>query len=207
VIDHQQGSEQDRRRWQTAYVDDVDAIEDFLGADGITPRSRRVAVVDSRDGITALGLVTRLGAARVDAFDDAGCNTVTLATWAAWYAGLDALPQGARFYGTRPYELPGDAGAYDLALWWDDIGARRDPVRMLTEVRRLLAPQAHVLLRAPADGRIGADELQHALLAAGLVPTRLDLGAVSVRPDLEQQTEAISRLATRGALMLGYRPG
>jgi hypothetical protein len=35
----------------------------------------------------------------------------------------------------------------------------------------------------------------------------MDLPAVSVRPELEQQTEAISRLATRGALMLGYRPG
>jgi hypothetical protein len=207
VIDEQQGTEQDRRRWQSAYVDDVDAIEAFLGGDGITPRGRRVAVIDSGDGITALALRTRLGAARVDAFDDAGCDTEALATRARWYAGLEALPDKLYFAATRPYELPGDPAAYDLVVWWGDVSTRRDTVRMLAEIGRLLAPQAHVLLRAPLNGALGADELQHALLAAGMVPIRVDVPAVSVRPDLEQQAEAISRLATRGAVMLAYRAG
>ncbi|HMJ36428.1 MAG TPA: hypothetical protein VK501_21170 [Baekduia sp.] len=200
-----EGSLEDQRRWRASYVDDVDAIHAFLGVDGIAVAARRVAVIDSGDGILALGLAQRLGAAQVAGFDDEGCNTVTLATWAGWYSGSAQLPAHLRFVGTRPYEIPGEPGGYDLAVWWGDIGTRRDPVRVLREVRRLLAPQAHVLLRVPPNGSPGLDELQHAVLAAGLAPARVEVDAATVRPDLEQRAQPLNALATRGARMLAYR--
>jgi hypothetical protein len=207
VIGPEQGTPEDRRRWNAGYREDVDRIGALLGADGIAVAGRSVAVIDSGDGILALGLATRLGPELVVGYDDAGCNTMTLGQWADTFTEVGAtIPDHLRFVATRPYALPGEAGSVDLAIWWGDIGARRDPVRMLREVRRLLAPQGHVLLRVPASGPIGLDQLQHALLAAGLPPVRVDLDATSVRPTLEQRAETISGLATRGARVLAYRP-
>lgn len=200
------GTAEDRRRWQRSYLEDVDAIATTLAAEGIAVRGRRVAVIDSGDGITALGLATRLGAARVDAFDDAGCNTVTLATWAGWYAQLAELPDVLAFHQTRPYELPGAAGGYDLAVWWGGLGGRRDPVRMLGEIARLLAPQGQALIEVPSSGQVTAEDLHRAVLAARLMLARLDVDAATIRPSLEERADDLSRLVTRGARMLAFRP-
>ena len=67
-------------------------------------------------------------------------------------------PDGFRFVET-PFEVSVAAEAVSLdvpltltyastdaagmsAVWWDGAATRRDPVRMLSEIRRLLAPQA-----------------------------------------------------------------
>jgi hypothetical protein len=54
---------------------------------------------------------------------------------------------------------------------------------------------------------MGLDQLQHALLAAGLAPARVDLDATTVRPDLEQRAHTLTGLATRHARVLAYLPG
>jgi SAM-dependent methyltransferase len=206
VIEPEPLSAEQRARWEAAYVRDVDAIAMLLGSDGIELGGRRVAVVDSGDGVLALGLAQQLRPAEVVGYDDAGCNTVTLGVFADLLGGLASLPANLRFIPTQPYALPGDRGSFDLVVWWDDLGGRRDPVRMLREIGRLLAPQAHVLLRVPAAGPLGLDQLQHAVLAAGLEPTRVEVDAATVRPDREQLAGRLSCCATRGARMLAFRP-
>jgi hypothetical protein len=206
VVDEDAGLELHRSNWEAVYEREADALVSTLGVDGIAVAGRRVAVIDSGDGMLALAVATRLGAAEVHGFDDGGCNTVTLGVLSKYFAGIAELPATLRFVGTRPYEIPGHPEYYDLVVWWGDIGARRDTVRMLREIARLMTPQGHLLLRAPTSGSPSADELGQAVLAAGLVPARLDVEAVSVRPDLEQRAQALSALALRGARLLAYRP-
>jgi hypothetical protein len=206
VTEPELGAPEERVDWHSTYVEDVDRIAAMLGSDGIAIAGRCVAVIDSGDGILALGLANRMEAARVIGYDDAGCNTVTLKAWAAEFAGLHELPDHLQFVETHPYALPGDPRMFDLAVWWGDPGTRRDPVRMLREITRLLAPQAHLLVRVPAAGPIGLDQLQHALLAAGLAPARVDLDATTVRPDVEQRAHTLSGLVTRHARVLAYLP-
>jgi hypothetical protein len=208
IIEPERGTPQERRSWQAGFEEDVDRIAATLGVDGIAVAGRRVAVIDSGDGILALGIAARLEPAVVVGYDDAGCNTVTLGNWAEAFAGRGTdMPQNLRFVPTEPYALPGEPGSVELAVWWGDLGKRRDSVRMLREIARLLAPQAHLLVRVPPSGPIGLDQLQHALLAAGLMPARVDIDTTCVRPDVEGLAETLSGLATRSARVLAYRPG
>jgi hypothetical protein len=206
VIERDTGIEPHRSRWEAVYEREADALAATLGVDGIAVAGRRVAVIDSSDGILALALATRLGAAEVHGFDDEGCNTVTLGALSGYFAGQPELPDNLRFLPTRPYEIPGEPDGYDIAIWSGDVGTRRDTVRMLREIARLVAPQGHVLLRVPESGTPSADVLGQAVLAAGLATARLDVDAAAVRPDLEQRALPVSVLATRGARLLAYRP-
>ncbi|HWH92840.1 MAG TPA: hypothetical protein VNT03_03180 [Baekduia sp.] len=188
------------------YEREADALAATLGVDGIAISGRRIAVIDSGDGLLALALASRLGAASVHAFDDDGCNTETLGVLSGYFTGQPELPGTLRFLPTRPYEVPGEPDGYDLVVWWGDVGTRRDTVRMLREIARLVAPQGHVLLRAPASGTPSADVLGQAVLAAGLATARLEVDAVAVRPDLEQRALPLSALALRGARLVAFRP-
>src|SRR4051812_47897493 len=107
VIEPERWTPEDRRRWESSYIDDVDRLAAMLAVDNIAVRGRRVALVDSGDGILALGIATRLRPESVVGYDDAGCNTVVLGWWADAFSGLgEEMPANIRFVPTEPYALP-----------------------------------------------------------------------------------------------------
>jgi SAM-dependent methyltransferase len=171
----------------------------------VTIAGREVAVIDSGDGGLAVGLA-RLGAARVTLFDDHPADLVELARKASSLAGLPELPGELEGLGLTGNALPVHGERFDLVLSWGDAGRHHNLVQFFGEIGRVLRPQAHLLLRCPASGTISIDELQHALLAAGLRPILVEADATVARPDLEGQAEPLSSLVARGARLLAYRP-
>jgi len=193
--------------WSAAYVADADAILALLSQRGLRIEGRRVAVVGAAGGVLALALVERFGAASVVVFDDGGCNTVTLAAVAQEMVGLAELPPTERlsFLQTRPYELPGGPQTFDLGIWWHGVDTVRDAARMLGELARIIAPQGHIIVRAPG-GRGGLDELGLSLLAAGLLPLSVTLPSLSIEVSTEDRSARLADLATQGATVLAFRP-
>jgi SAM-dependent methyltransferase len=101
---------------------------------------------------------------------DVGCGTAWLADHFTDYTGIDGSPaavEGAASRGRRvllgdvDQRLPFDDDAFDAAILKDLLEHVRDPVALVTEVRRVVAPGGRVFASSPDAQRWVWDDYTH----------------------------------------------
>jgi len=237
------------------YRDAATEIVDFLAGDGISMRGSSVADVGCGDGIIDLGLAHRAEPASLVGFDIVPTDAAALAERARAEGVGDELPAGLTFRTCEPRSLPAEDHCFDFVVSWSAFEHVEDPVTVLREVKRVLAPAgifflqlwpfyhsehgghlwgcladdrfAHLYrdaadieaeVRRRADhppevldellevfrtlNRVTLDDLQRAMVAAGLRPAKVEVltEAVHVPPPLARR--ALSQLGISGVKLL-----
>jgi SAM-dependent methyltransferase len=138
----------DPANWFKEHYDDAaDEILDFLGGDGLTLEDRRVADIGCGDGIIDLGLAIKGNAGELVGYDLMDVDTGALLRAAQGAGVADALPPQLRFERSEPTSLPAPDDYYDLVVTWSVFEHVDDPVGLLREVRRVMAPHGTLFLQ------------------------------------------------------------
>jgi SAM-dependent methyltransferase len=246
--------DQDPQEWFSEHFDGAaQQILDFLETPDGTLRDRTVADVGSGDGVIDLGLAVKGRPRRLVGYDVRPTDVDALRRIAAAAGVGDALPASLSFETSRVDQLPAEDDTFDVVVTWSVFEHVSYPVRMLSEISRVLKPDGilflqlwpffysehgghlwphydeefphlrrtdeeireHIRGRRGTDAtrrdavdeyeslnRITVDELQNAILAAGMTVTKLELltGAVHVPVDLGHLP--LSRLGVGGVKLL-----
>lgn len=115
-------------------------IVEIFAAEGLSLTGRTVADVGCGDGIMDLGLFDKTTPARLTGFDLNPTNTEILFARAA-EEGVTASPrEGLSFERSESERLPAEDGSFDFAFSWSAFEHISQPIGVLSEIRRILAP-------------------------------------------------------------------
>lgn len=229
-------------------------IVEFIRADGIEMRGKRLADIGCGDGIIDLGVLAKGEPELLVGYDVRPVDLDRLRRLASEH-GLDGMPDGQRltFLQSEKTHVPSVSGSFDIVYSWSTFEHVDEPVAMFREIRRILKPGgvlflqvwplfdsfhgghlwqsvqvpfAHLQLPAhevearlegrPATdptrddaveefrslNRITLDDLQRALLAAGLQPTKVEPIAEAIHVPAELAHLPLSRLTIGGIKLL-----
>ena len=126
--------------WSDHYLAGVDQTVEFFGGDGISLKDAVVLDLGCGDGIFALGLSRRTGAAQVFAVDLVDIDSKFLEEVAA-DNGID-IREGPtpEFLTSRENVIPLPDQAVDFVITWSVFEHVADPQALLREIRRVLRP-------------------------------------------------------------------
>lgn len=237
------------------YENAANRIVEVLADAGVTVAGRRVADVGCGDGIIDLGLHAAAAPAVLTGYDLELTDATGLEREAGRLGVLDGgLPAGLSFATCGADSIPADTGEFDVVVTWSTFEHVREPVGMLREIRRILAPGGHLFLQiwpmyhsghgahlwpwypegyptlvhsdeeidervatagigSRSEGefllgesrelnRMTVDDLQRTLLAAGLLPTWVQLDAEDVHLPLELAPHRLADLAVSGITLV-----
>lgn len=237
----------------------ADQILEFLGGDAISVEGLAVADIGAGDGIIDLGLALKGGPQRLVGYDVRATDEAALVRTAQVAGVADALPENLSFARSEVDRLPAADATFDLAVTWSVFEHITHPVRMLSEVSRVLRPGGLLFLqlwpffysehgghlwphyaepfphlvhtdaevREQVVGRRGTDatrealdeyeslnrltldELQRAMLAAGLRTVKLELQSEAIHIPAELAHFPLSLVGISGVKLLavnGERP-
>ena len=122
------------------YSDAAEQIIDFLAADGISLDGKKVADVGCGEGTISLGLAHRADIAQLDAYDLRPGSRGRLAELARNAGVSDEIPVCLNFHESSPTSIPAPPDYFDFVFSWSVFEHVRDPVGLLSEVRRILSP-------------------------------------------------------------------
>lgn len=120
------------------YNDAADQVIDFLGADGLELRGKRVADIGCGDGIIDLGLVHKASPARLVGFDLELTDAELLLRMARESRAAVSIPETLDFRACGPTELPAKTGEFDVVISWSAFEHIQDLVGQLREIRRAI---------------------------------------------------------------------
>ena len=139
--------DEDPQRWFTEHFDGAaQQVLDFLDSpDGLV--NRTVADVGSGDGVIDLGLTIKGRPRRLVGYDVRPTDTDALRRMAA-AAGVGAeLPEALSFETSRVDQLPSEDDMFDVVITWSVFEHVSRPVRMLSEISRVLKPDGILFLQ------------------------------------------------------------
>ncbi len=122
-------------------------IVEFLEGGGVAMTGRRVADVGCGDGIIDLGLAALASPARLVGYDLRRTDEETLLTLARRHGVADALPGLLTFEESGVAAIPAPDDAFDVVVSWSAFEHISDPVGVLGEIRRILAPDGVLFLQ------------------------------------------------------------
>jgi ubiquinone/menaquinone biosynthesis C-methylase UbiE len=122
-------------------------IVEAFAALGLSLADRTVADVGCGDGIMDLGLFDKVRPSKLVGFDLNQTNTDILYERAG-EEGIDAMPRaGLSFERSEVNRLPVGDGAFDFAFSWSAFEHISQPIEVLREVRRMIAPNGAFFLQ------------------------------------------------------------
>lgn len=238
------------------YGDAADQVIDFLRGDA-SLEGQAVVDVGCGDGIIDLGLAIKGRPAELVGYDVRPTDVDGLLHSARAAGVADELPENLSFQTSGVEQLPAPDDHFDVAVTWSAFEHVTRPVRMLSEIARVLKPggilflqlwpfyhsehgghlwphysepfphlmhtdeeiREHLVGRRATDptrealdeyeslNRITLDDLQRALLGAGLTTVKLELltNAVHIRSELSHLP--LSLLGTGGVKLLAVTKG
>jgi SAM-dependent methyltransferase len=245
--------------WGEHFIDAVDGVVSFLEPEGTSVKGAEILDLGCGDGIIALGLLRRAGAARVVGCDLFEVDRPFLAEKCREH-GEAPIAEGEpiSFTVSEPIALPFEDASFDLVTAWSVFEHVSDPRPLLREVRRVLRPDGVVfiqiwplwnsehgshlwtwfeepfqhLLKSPTQIRahlaeaipeedlasamfdlysscnhISIDELQMAVVDAGLFICKAEVVSSSFHIPPELQRTPLSKLAPAGITLMAKRQG
>ena len=245
--------DQDPEIWFSEHFNDAaDEIISFLGGDGHTFEGRIVADIGCGDGIIDLGLSIKGKPRKLVGYDPRPTDVDALQRAADAAGVAETLPECMSFATSQPDHVPVEDGTFDIVVTWSVFEHVMEPVRMMSEIERILAPGGvlflqlwpffdsehgghlwphcdspfpHLLhtdteIRERLRGRRGTDptrdaieefeslnrmtldELQRAILAAGMVVTKLELITSAFHIPRQLSHRPLSLLGVGGVKLL-----
>lgn len=196
-----------RQYWTTA-----DSILALLASDGFSIDRKRIADIGSGDGAVALGLAQRARPSEVVGFDIVQTDVTALLARARQEGLADAMPTNLRFVTSSPERIPASSQSFDIAFAWWTLEYIRRPIAMCREIARILTRRG--LLVVGVSHHIGADpqhrrsfdDVQRALLAAGILIAKIELDAPVVRIEQQFAHRPFSEVARGEVRMLAISP-
>lgn len=140
--------DQDPQIWFSEhYHDAADQILRFLEGDGISLRRKRVADVGCGDGIIDLGLAIKGKPSKLVGYDLRQTDVDALERSARAAGVAEELPRCLSFTTSEPDRIPCPDAQFDVVVTWSVFEHVAHPVRMLSEIRRILRPQGVLFLQ------------------------------------------------------------
>lgn len=121
-------------------------IGEFL-APALRLEGPRVADLGCGDGIMALGVTRLLRPAQLIGFDVNPVDTQALLRRATAAGVAGDLPAHLTFLQSQSEHLPADDGSFDIVYTWSAFEHVTNPMALLCEVRRVLAPHGALFLQ------------------------------------------------------------
>jgi SAM-dependent methyltransferase len=148
IVETNSRGDQDPQVWfREHYEEAADQILEFLGADGLTLDGTAVADIGSGDGITDLGLAIKGRPSEFVGFDVRPTDVDALLRSAQVAGVADELPENLSFRVSHIDGLPSADGYFDVVVTWSVFEHVTHPVRMLSEVARILKPGGILFLQ------------------------------------------------------------
>ena len=135
-------------RWfHDHYSSAASQIIDFLAGDGLSLDGKRVADIGCGEGTISLGLAHKANIAHLDGYDLRPGSRDRLAELARNAGVRDDIPACLNLHQSGPTEIPAPQGFFDVVFSWSAFEHVRDPVGLLSEVRRILSPDGVFFLQ------------------------------------------------------------
>ena len=139
--------DEDPEVWFGEHYDDAaDQILEFLGSDGWTLEGKRVVDIGAGDGIIDLGLAVK-GRPELLVGYDVRKTDVDALRRSAEAAGVEEYPESLAFDESAVNGLPAPNHHFDIAVTWSAFEHVTFPVRMLSEIRRIIKPDGVLFLQ------------------------------------------------------------
>lgn len=129
------------------YAGAASQIMEFLAADGFSLDGTKVADIGCGEGTISLGLAHRADIAQLDAYDLRPGSRAHLAELARDAGVPDDVPACLAFHESTPTSIPAPSDYFDVVFSWSAFEHVRDPVGLLSEVRRILSPDGVFFLQ------------------------------------------------------------
>jgi SAM-dependent methyltransferase len=139
--------DEDPQIWFREHFDDAAGqVLEFLDTpDGITDRA--VADIGCGDGIIDLGLVLKGNPRKLVGYDIRPTDVEALQRAAAVAGVAEELPEPLSFATSGPDQVPSEDDAFDVVVTWSVFEHVARPVRMLSEINRILKPDGVLFLQ------------------------------------------------------------
>lgn len=140
--------DEDPQVWFKEHFEDAAAQAlGFLADDGISIEGKWVADIGCGDGIIDLGLVTKGCPQKLVGYDLRETDVDALERAAGAAGVADELPEVMSFALSTPERIPAEDGLFDVAVSWSVFEHVSYPVRMFSEIRRILKPDGILFLQ------------------------------------------------------------
>ena len=133
--------------WFNSHVDAAREVIGFLAGDGISIDGKRVADIGCGDGIIDLALAALAQPGQLIGFDLNRTDEVALLERARANAFVAEMPPSLSFSGSEPGRIPADDGAFDVLVSWSCFEHVVDPIPLVREMRRVIAPGGVLFLQ------------------------------------------------------------
>lgn len=140
--------DEDPDLWFRGHFDDAaDQVLSFLGGAGLALAGQTVADIGCGDGIVDLGLALKGDPRKLVGYDLLPTDVDALRRAARATAVAEELPDCLSFATSQPDRVPAEDGIFDVVVSWSTFEHVTRPVRMLTEVKRILKPGGVLFLQ------------------------------------------------------------
>lgn len=140
--------DEDPKVWFIEHFEDAAGqIIRFLAEDGISLEGKRIGDVGCGDGLIDLGLVLKGNPSMLVGYDVRETDRAALARSAAASGVAGQLPECLSFTTSEPERILCPNEQFDIVVTWSVFEHVSYPVRMLSEIRRILKPNGVLFLQ------------------------------------------------------------
>lgn len=144
---HKGAAEEDRKTWFLEHVTKPpQEIADFLAGTAVDIDGARILDVGCGDGMIDLGMVRKFRPYEFVGTDIFQTDVNDLAEMSRRFLGSE-LPDNLRFAECSETMLPFADSRFDFVMSWSVFEHVSDPVRVLSEIRRVLRPRGYMFLQ------------------------------------------------------------
>ena len=144
---HKGAPEEDRKAWFLEHVTKPpQEIADFLAGTSVDIDGARILDVGCGDGMIDLGMVRKFRPYEFVGTDIFQTDVDDLAEMSRRFLGSE-LPDNLRFAECTETMLPFADSRFDFVMSWSVFEHVSDPVRVLTEIKRVLRPRGYMFLQ------------------------------------------------------------
>lgn len=136
-----------RKTWFLDHVDNPPReIQEFLSGTSVDLAGSRILDVGCGDGFIDLGMMSRFHPYQLTGTDIFDTDVEELRRLSIEHFGVD-LPDNIRFSRCSEDLLPFADASFDFVMSWSVFEHVSDPVRVLSEIRRVLRPRGYMFLQ------------------------------------------------------------
>jgi SAM-dependent methyltransferase len=147
IVDTARGDEDPQVWFHEHYNEAADQILEFLETDGRTLDGVKVTDIGAGDGIIDLGLANKGRPSMLVGYDVRPTDVDALRRTAEAAGVADAWPECLSFAESEVDRLPAPDQFFDVAVTWSVFEHVTHPVRMLSEISRVLRPGGVLFLQ------------------------------------------------------------
>lgn len=133
--------------WQGHFHEAPNHVIEFFRGSGVSLAGKRVADIGCGDGILDLALALRAQPKSLVGMDIVPTDTAHLARLATEHADISAFPDNLSFVTCGETTLPAASGSFDYVISWSAFEHILDPVKVLSEIRRILTPDGILFIQ------------------------------------------------------------